>query len=109
MSAKLKWSTLLTIARILPRIKPVLAELVLFAEALIPDSGNGREKLERVKQMLEALWGTLDVARVAFRDAWPAIEAAIAAIVAVFNRKGWPELPKVTPEEPPKLDGGVDE
>jgi len=109
MSAKLKWSTLLSIARILPRIKPVLDELVLFAEALLPGSGNGREKLERVKQMLEALWDTLDVVKVAFKDAWPVIETAIAAIVAVFNRKGWPELPKVTAEEPPKLDGGVDE
>jgi hypothetical protein len=83
----------------------VLAELVVFAESLFPEPGHGRDKLERVKEMLAAVWDTLDVLKVAFEDAWPTIAAAVGAIVAAFNRKGWPE-PKT--EEPANLTGGVD-
>lgn len=95
--SKLRWSTVITIARIIPKIRPILAEFVVLAEALLPESGSGRLKLEAVKKMLADIWGTLDVLRVSFEDAWPTLQAAVAAIVAIFNARGWP---KPTEPEP---------
>lgn len=98
--SKLRWSTVLAIARIIPKIRPVLAEFIILAESLLPESGSGRLKLEAVKKMLADIWDSLDVLRVSFEEAWPTLQAAISAIVVIFNARGWPK--PETPVGPPK-------
>jgi hypothetical protein len=69
--------TLLFIVQLIP----ALIELIKAIEAAIPASGQGREKLEAIRKIIEA---TYDGAK----EMWPMIEKTIEAIVGLFNKTG---------------------
>lgn len=97
--SKLSFSTFLSILRILPTLRPILAELIVFVEGLLPDSGQGQAKLDEIKKLLAGMWDSLDVLRVTFEEAWPVISGVVGVIVSVFNRKGWPKPEATEPDK----------
>jgi hypothetical protein len=60
---------------------PTLIELIKALEAVIPVGGQGKEKLEAIRKIIES---TYDGAK----EVWPVIEKAIEAIVTLFNKTG---------------------
>lgn len=72
---------------LLVQLIPALIEALKAIEAAIPGSGKGAEKLAMVRSVLEAGW-QFSKGEIPFNEAWPAIEKAIGALVAGFNRLG---------------------
>lgn len=79
---------LLDIIRIIAALIPAIKALIREVEEMLPESGRGGEKLALVREMLEAVFDTLDDIPVAFAEIWPALERLIAKFVAVFNAVG---------------------
>lgn len=67
---------------------PVIIEVVKAIEAAIPGSGQGKAKLEAVRQILEASSAVAGEAVGQFATLWPALQAAIGAVVTLFNSTG---------------------
>lgn len=67
---------------------PLLIQIIDALEMSMPTGGNGRAKLEALKATIEGAWGTVQDFGVSFTDAWPALERAVAAIVAFRNVTG---------------------
>lgn len=62
-------------------ILPIIIEAVKQIEALFPESGNGRQKLELVKNILISADSNLE-------DSWPLISKVIGSVVAFCNSTG---------------------
>jgi hypothetical protein len=60
---------------------PALIALIKEIEKVIPTSGQGAEKLEAVKKILEAAYDGIS-------GIWPVIEKVVAALVGLFNKTG---------------------
>lgn len=70
-------ATLKTIIDLLP----LLIQTIKAVEAAIPGQGKGEAKLAAVRGVMESVDAGLG-------SIWPAVEKAIAAIVAAFNKAG---------------------
>ena len=62
--------------------------LIKQAEELMPEQGQGAQKLAIVRAALEAAFGTFKELEVKFEDVWPTIAALIGSIVSVYNSRG---------------------
>ena len=62
--------------------------LIKQAEELMPEQGQGQQKLAIVRAALEAAFGTFKDLEVRFEEVWPTLAAMIASVVAVFNSRG---------------------
>ena len=62
--------------------------LIKQAEELMPEQGQGQQKLAIVRAALEAAFGTFKDLEVKFEEVWPTLAAMIASVVAVFNSRG---------------------
>lgn len=81
----------LNIARAVRRLRPAISDAVIAIEEALPEKGNGKAKLEAVRQMVSAVWDKAESLAVSLEDAWPAISALITALVTLYNVKGWPK------------------
>jgi hypothetical protein len=68
---------LLTILKLLPAIIAAVQAI----EAAVPEPGKGKEKLEAVRQILQAVDD-------ATTTLWPQIAATIGVLVGLFNKTG---------------------
>jgi hypothetical protein len=68
---------LLTIMRLLPAIIAAVRAI----EEAIPQAGKGAEKLQAVREIMEAVDDSA-------RSLWPHVAAAIAVLVGLFNKTG---------------------
>lgn len=78
----------ITIVRTVLALLPAIIEAIKAIEAAIPGTGNGKAKLEAVRQILEAASALAGEATNQFAALWPALSAAIGAMVALFNSTG---------------------
>lgn len=62
--------------------------LIKQAEEMLPEQGQGAQKLAIVRAALEAAFGTFKDLEVKFEEVWPTLAAMIASVVAVFNSRG---------------------
>jgi len=62
--------------------------LIKQAEELMPEQGQGQQKLAIVRAALEAAFGTFRELELKFEDVWPTIAALIGSIVSVYNSRG---------------------
>jgi len=86
----------LQIARLIISMMPILISAIKAAEDALPGKGKGEQKLAMVRGMLESAYGAATDAESTFDEVWPAIQKAIASIVAAFNAVG--ELDKKSPQ-----------
>lgn len=66
---------------IIMKLLPAIIAAVKALEDAIPDGGKGAEKLEAVRQMLEAVDEGV-------RALWPQIASVIGVLVGLFNKVG---------------------
>ncbi|MDQ5880153.1 MAG: hypothetical protein QG638_2890 [Pseudomonadota bacterium] len=62
--------------------------LIKQAEEMLPEQGQGAQKLAIVRAALEAAFQTFKDLEVRFEEVWPTLAAMIASVVAVFNSRG---------------------
>jgi hypothetical protein len=68
---------LLTVMRLLPALIVAIKAI----EEAIPAAGRGAEKLQAVREIIEAVDESA-------RALWPQIAASVAVLVALFNKTG---------------------
>lgn len=73
----------LIIIRTVVSLLPAIIEIVKQLDEAIPDSGQGSNKLELLRVILEAGAETASNAKEAFELAWPAIQKVVAAVVSL--------------------------
>ncbi len=62
--------------------------LVKQAEEMLPEQGQGAQKLAMVRAALEAAFQTFKDLEVRFEEVWPTIAALIGSVVSVYNARG---------------------
>lgn len=75
-----------SVAAVWPAVKTFVIDVEADAESVLPASGA--EKLAEVKARVEAVWNAGAGVVADFEAAWPALSAAISALVAFYNAKG---------------------
>ena len=75
----------IALAKMIVSLMPILISAIKAAEAAIPESGKGREKLVIVRGTIEAAYVFAFDTEMAFDEVWPSIKKAVDAIVAAFN------------------------
>lgn len=78
----------ITILRTILALLPMIIEVIKAIEIAIPGSGQGKAKLEAVRQILEAGSAVAGEAATQFATLWPALQASIGAVVTLFNSTG---------------------
>jgi len=78
----------ITILRTILALLPTIIEVIKAIEAAIPGTGQGKAKLEAVRQILEASSAVAGETANQFAALWPALQVSIGAIVALFNSSG---------------------
>jgi len=71
----------ISIAIAVLELVPAIIKAIKGVEEAIPVSGQGAEKLALIKEILFSISSKAE-------EVWPAIEKAIGAIVAIFNKLG---------------------
>lgn len=79
---------LLLLFSLVVKLFPILIEAVKAVEAEFPDGGQGAAKAALVRTWLEAAFAALGAVGVTFAQVWPALEATIAQVVALYNSLG---------------------
>ena len=69
-------------------IFPLLVEIIQTVEASIKKTGAGAEKLELVRELLQAVYDAATDISVRFDDLWPVLKSIISALVKFFNALG---------------------
>lgn len=77
-------STIRTIVALLP----MLIEAIKAAEAAIPGSGKGEQKLALVRGMLQAAYEAATDVDNTFEEVWPAINKTINTVVTSLKAAG---------------------
>lgn len=78
----------IAILKLLISLGPEIIKFVQRLEELFPDGGIGEQKLEILRAYLQSIWDGLGTIIPAFEDVWPKIQAAVAVLVALFNKLG---------------------
>jgi len=68
--------------KLIVQILPTLIELIRSIEAVLPEAGIGKQKLQFVRELIQSVAPEL-------LDAWPTIEKVVATIVGLFNQLGF--------------------
>lgn len=69
-------------------IFPALISAIKTIEASIPVDGKGAEKLELVKNVMQATFDNSEKAVSTFEQIWPMLQSVITSIVNAFNSTG---------------------
>ncbi len=67
---------------------PMLIQAIKAVESAIPESGKGREKLELIKNAVQAAYEASTSVASNFEVLWPALSKTINSIVNAFNKTG---------------------
>ena len=78
----------IAIIKLVLALLPAIIDAVRAIEAALPVGGQGASKLGVIRATLAAGWSVANDSVVAFEKAWPAIEAAVGAVVGLFNAAG---------------------
>lgn len=78
----------LTIIKIIIQLLPSVLEAIKALEAMLPESGLGKQKLEILKSAIEAAYLVTNEYSVKFDTLWPALEKVIGSIVSTMNATG---------------------
>ena len=68
-------------ALMLLQLIPALIQAVKSIEEFYPGAGQGKEKIAIIRELMESSYSEI-------KDAWPAIEKAVAMIVSLANTVG---------------------
>jgi hypothetical protein len=84
----------LTLARTILALLPSIIAAIQAVEAAIPGEGKGEAKLALIREILQKIYEQCTDLTADFEKIWPALAAAIGAIVASFNALGvWNDAP----------------
>lgn len=75
-------------ARDILALLPAVIDAVKSVEALLPDAGQGKAKLDLVKNVLSAAYTVGGATIDQFEAIWPALDAVIKAVVSFLNDHG---------------------
>jgi hypothetical protein len=78
----------LTILKIFLSLIPLISEAVKTVEAALPFNGVGQQKLEMVRQTLDASYKAASDMTVPFEALWNLAQPLITSMVAVYNATG---------------------
>ncbi len=67
---------------------PMLIQAIKAVEAAIPEAGKGSEKLELIKNAVQAAYEASTSVASNFEVLWPALSKTINSIVNAFNKTG---------------------
>lgn len=87
----------LNTVRILVAVLPAIVELILAIERAVPLAGVGPEKLQLLKEIVTDIYDNLNEQMKNGISLEGVIKAAVSLanrFVQLFNRIGWPSLPK---------------
>ena len=79
---------LILIFGLIVKLFPTLIEAVRAVETEFPEGGQGAAKAALVRMWLETAFAALGAVGVTFGQVWPALEATIAQVVALYNSLG---------------------
>jgi hypothetical protein len=89
----MNWAALVKaykIYKIFVSMLPIVQQFVVTLGAMFPEGGHGAEKLDQVKTWVEDLFSTLQSKDAQFSEVWAKLEPWITALVAKYNKQGWP-------------------
>lgn len=78
----------LEVIRTILSLMPLIINAIDIVEKMLPQGGNGAQKLDLVKTMLQAGYQTAEGSVNTFEQIWPSIKGVIDKIVAVYNAIG---------------------
>lgn len=90
----------LALIKLMPSLIQILIASIVAVEEAIPGRGAGEEKLAAVRAMLEGAFSVAEGLSNSFDDIWAMAKPAIASVVALFNKRGWPTQTEPSPAEP---------
>lgn len=70
------------------QLLPLLGSMIKVVETLVPQGGQGAQKLLLIRNMLESAYATVDGATASFAQVWPLLEPAIAGLVTLYKQTG---------------------
>jgi hypothetical protein len=76
------------IMKVAMQLLPMMTEMIKTIEGAVPSNGQGAQKLEMVRSMLESAYGQAQGMSVQFSAIWPVLSSMIAGIVALYNSTG---------------------
>jgi len=79
---------LIAVVNVLRIVAPILSQLIQAAEQMLPASGKGAAKLELVRGWINAALEADKALAPQLAVAWPAVQTAVAVIVAAYNASG---------------------
>jgi hypothetical protein len=78
----------LEIAKLIISLFPLLIQAVQAVEAAIPNSGNGQQKLELIKSIIQTSYESSNKLVASFEQLWSPLSSVVQAIVTAFNAVG---------------------
>lgn len=79
---------ILAILSLITTLLPMVVQMVDAVEKALPEKGQGAQKLEMVRSMLEAAVAASGNLGLAFAQVWPAVQGVVGAVVAARNATG---------------------
>lgn len=76
------------IAKLVIGLFPLLIQAVQAVEAAIPVSGNGQQKLELIKSIIQSSYESSNKVMVTFEQLWTPLSSVVKSIVTAFNASG---------------------
>ena len=76
------------IIKLLISLGPDLIKFIKSIEELMPESGQGVNKLAIIRGYMESAWSGFGTALPAFEEFWPKLNLVITALVNTFNTIG---------------------
>ncbi len=81
-------SNFVTILRLVIQLLPVVIEAIKAVEAAVPQGGQGTQKLEMVRGILQSAYDVAGNLEATFDQLWPVLRSAISGVVSVYNAAG---------------------
>lgn len=78
----------LEIAKLIISLFPLLIQAVQAVESAIPASGNGQQKLELIKSIIQTSYESSNKFVASFEQLWSPLSSVVQAIVSAFNAAG---------------------
>lgn len=78
----------LTIVKTILSLLPLIIQAVQAIETAFPDGGQGKAKLDAIKNVLQSAYSVAGDVVGSFEAIWPAISGAVSAVVTLSNQTG---------------------
>jgi hypothetical protein len=70
------------------QLAPLLPQIIQDVEKVLPEGGQGAQKLGMVRDTIEAAFSELEGIEVEFARVWTALQPIITRLVAIYNASG---------------------